>query len=31
VQSALPAGEERGGDQSPVKGAKFLDDEVRFP
>ena len=31
VQSALPAGEEREGDQSPVKGAKFLDDEVRFP
>jgi hypothetical protein len=32
VQSALPAAaEERGGDQSPVKAAKFLDDEVRFP
>jgi hypothetical protein len=31
VQSALPAGEEREGDQSPVKGPKFLDDEVRFP
>jgi hypothetical protein len=31
VQSALPTGKEEGPDQSPVKGAKFLDDEVRFP
>ena len=31
VQFAEPAGEERESDQSAVKDAKFLDDEVRFP